>query len=71
MDSPPQAVSSPHDVTMRSLARSTLALFITVAATAIVGVAHAAEARTTATADSVMEAGRWIWGSKNSSSSYS
>jgi len=56
---------------MRSLARSTLALFITVAATAIVGVAHAAEARTTATADSVMEAGRWIWGSKNSGSSYS
>jgi hypothetical protein len=51
---------------MRSTARSTLALFAIVAATAIVGVAHAAESRTATTAAAprptgkVVEAGRWF-----------
>jgi hypothetical protein len=51
---------------MRSTARSTLILFAVVAAAAIVGVVHAAEARTVTTAAAprpkVMEAGRFGWG---------
>jgi|AntAceMinimDraft_12_1070368.scaffolds.fasta_scaffold109680_2 hypothetical protein len=43
---PPPAALPPSDATMRSFARSTLPILGIVAAAAVVGVAHAAEART-------------------------